>query len=147
MQLLQAGFPFRVLWRVNVADAFVFWGRIHGRNCDKSLKSFPPCYSQSPLLTDFTPLPPPPPGKSGLKLVCEVNIVYPSLKSENSQETHKPQRNCTFMYSASGGLLQTSTFTDVFGNMVTSTILSRVFSPLLPNSRLFHRYCLWLWPS
>jgi hypothetical protein len=30
-------------------------GRILGRNWDKSLKSFPPCYSQSPLLTDFTP--------------------------------------------------------------------------------------------
>jgi hypothetical protein len=25
------------------------WDRIHGRNPDKSLKSFPPCYSQSPL--------------------------------------------------------------------------------------------------
>jgi hypothetical protein len=24
-----------------------------------SLKSFPPCYSQSPLLTDYTPPPPP----------------------------------------------------------------------------------------
>jgi hypothetical protein len=30
-------------------------GRILGRNWDKSLKSFPPCYSQSPLLTDFSP--------------------------------------------------------------------------------------------
>ncbi len=30
-------------------------GRILGRNWDKSLKSFPPCYSQSPLQTDFTP--------------------------------------------------------------------------------------------
>jgi len=26
-----------------------FWGRILGRNPDKSLKSFPPCYSESPL--------------------------------------------------------------------------------------------------
>jgi hypothetical protein len=34
-------------------------GRILGRNCDKSLESFPPCFSQSPLLTD----PPPPPAK------------------------------------------------------------------------------------
>ncbi len=33
-------------------------GRILGRNWDKSLKSFPPCYSQSPLQMD---LPPPPP--------------------------------------------------------------------------------------
>jgi hypothetical protein len=30
------------------------WGRILRRNWDKSLKSFPPCYSKSPLLTDFT---------------------------------------------------------------------------------------------
>jgi hypothetical protein len=40
---------------------------------------------QSPLLTDFTPLPPPPPpSKSDLKMVCNVNIVYGNLKSENS---------------------------------------------------------------
>ncbi len=32
---------------------------------DRSLKSFPSCCSQSPLLIDFTP----PLGKSGLKLV------------------------------------------------------------------------------
>ncbi len=35
------------------------WGRILGGNWDKRLKSFPPCYSQSPLLKDFTPPPPP----------------------------------------------------------------------------------------
>jgi hypothetical protein len=41
--------------------------------------------------------------KSGLKLVCKVNIVYGNLnKSENSQDyAQKPQRNCTFMNSAS----------------------------------------------
>ncbi len=33
-------------------------GRILGRNWDKSLKSLPSCYSQSPLLKDFTPPPP-----------------------------------------------------------------------------------------
>ncbi len=43
---------------------------------------FPPCYSQSSLLTDF--IPPLSPSKSGLKLVCNVNIVYGNLKSENS---------------------------------------------------------------
>ncbi len=46
-------------------------------------------------------------GKSGLKLVCNVNIVYGNLKSENSQDyAQKTQRNCTFSYtfmnSASG---------------------------------------------
>ncbi len=60
-------------------------------NWDKSLKSFPPCYSQSP----------PPLSKSGLKLVCYVNIAY-GFKSENSQDyAPKPQRKCMFMNSAS----------------------------------------------
>ncbi len=37
-----------------------------------------------------------------MKLVCNVNIVYGNLKSENSQEyAQKPQRNSTFMNSAS----------------------------------------------
>ncbi len=45
---------------------------------------------------------PPSLSKSGLKLVCNVNIVYENLKSENSQDyAQKPQRNCTFMNSAS----------------------------------------------
>jgi hypothetical protein len=128
-----------------------------------TLKSLPPCYSQSPLLMDFTH-PPPPPSKSGLKLrlnpkktwcmgpmpeltitspyidsrvdyntftmgnpipestltlcqsrlyppsqglriwhlVCNVNIVYGNLTSENFQDFfRKPQRNCTFVNSAS----------------------------------------------
>ncbi len=63
------------------------------RNWDKSLKSFPPCYSQSPLLTDLGG------GRAGagggmvrlvsingLKLVCNLNIVYGNLKSENSRD-------------------------------------------------------------
>ncbi len=48
----------------------------------KSLKA--PCYSQSPLLMDF--IPPLPLRKSGLKLVCNVNIVPGILKSANSQD-------------------------------------------------------------
>ncbi len=44
---------------------------------------------------------PHPLSKSGLKLVCTVNIGYRNLKSENSQVyAQKPQRNCTFMKSA-----------------------------------------------
>ncbi len=36
-------------------------------------------------------------------MVCNVNIVYGNLKSEYSQDyVQKPQRNCTFMNSASG---------------------------------------------
>jgi hypothetical protein len=47
--------------------------------------------------------PPPPFSKSGLKLVCHINFVYGNLKSENSQDyARNPQRNCTFMNSASG---------------------------------------------
>ncbi len=77
------------------------WGRILGRNWDKSLKSFLLAihshlyygfYSpRSPLLS-----------KSGLKLFCNVNIEYGNLKSENTQDcAQKPQRNCTFMNLAS----------------------------------------------
>ena len=35
---------------------FNTWGGILGGNPDRSLKSFPPCYSQTPLLTNCTPL-------------------------------------------------------------------------------------------
>jgi hypothetical protein len=77
-----------------------FRGRILGRNWDKSLKSFPPYYSQFPLPKEFTP-PPPPLSKGGLKLV-NVNIVHGHLKSENSQVCgQEPQQNCTFVNSAS----------------------------------------------
>ncbi len=75
-----------------------FWDVIGAKS-----KSFPPFYSQSPLLTDFTPPspPPPPPKQKSFKLVC--NIGYRNLKPENSQDyVQKPQRNCTFMTSASG---------------------------------------------
>jgi hypothetical protein len=42
------------------------------------------------------------PPKSGLKLVCNVNIVYGNLTSENSYDyAQKPQQNYTFMNSAS----------------------------------------------
>ncbi len=45
----------------------------------------------------------PPLSKSDLKLVCNVNIVYGNLKSENSEDyAQKPQRNCPLMNSASG---------------------------------------------
>ncbi len=56
-------------------------------------------HSLSPLEMDTLP---PPLSKSGLKLVCNVNIVKGHLKSENSQDyDQKPQRNCPFIKSAS----------------------------------------------
>ncbi len=67
--------------------------------------------SQSTLLKDFIPspsTPPPPPRKSGLKLVCYVNILYGNVKSDNSQDyahPHLPQRNCVFINSASEQLI------------------------------------------
>ncbi len=77
------------------------WGRILGCNWEKSHKSFPTYFLPSPPLRDFTP--PSPLSKSGLKLLCNVNTVYGNLKSKNSQDyAQKPQRNCTFMNSASG---------------------------------------------
>ncbi len=83
------------------SDSF-YRRRILGRNWDKSLKSFASFYSQSPLVTNFTP----PTSQSGLK---PVNIVYGNLKSENSQEyAQNPQRNCTFMNSASARIYKSS---------------------------------------
>ncbi len=43
----------------------------------------------------------PPPSKSGLKLVFNLNIVYKNLKSENCQ---KPKQHFTFRNSSSGHL-------------------------------------------
>jgi hypothetical protein len=42
------------------------------------------------------------PSKSCFKLVSHVNIVFGKFKPENSQDyAQNPQRNCTFMNSAS----------------------------------------------
>jgi hypothetical protein len=42
----------------------------------------------------------------GLKLICNVNIVFGKLKSEKFQDyAQKPQRNGTFKNSASGQVL------------------------------------------
>ncbi len=84
---------FAVGWKKGEGSSGLCWGRILRRIRGKSLKSFPP------LLVTFTssykfysPL-----NKSGLKLVCNVNIVYGNLKSENTQDyAWKPQRNCMF---------------------------------------------------
>ncbi len=91
--------PFSVLNDLRPANSR---GRIPGRNWDKSLKSFPPCYSQSPPLTDFTPTSPL--SKSGLKRVSNINIVYGNLISEDFLD-YAQKRNCLFMNSASGWVL------------------------------------------
>jgi hypothetical protein len=53
-------------------------GRILRRNWDKSLKSFPLAIQSHNYTNKLS--------KIGMKLVCNVNIVYGNLKSENSQE-------------------------------------------------------------
>jgi hypothetical protein len=74
-----------------------FWDVLETKVC----KSFLLTIHSPPLLTIFIPPPPPSSSKSGLKLVCNVNILYGNLKSENSQDyAQKTQRNCTFMNSA-----------------------------------------------
>ncbi len=110
-QQLLSSFPSPCFQRRNRSSGLkYFWfktipneenrSRILRRNWDKRLQSFPPCYSQSPPLTDLLPHPL---SKTGLKLVCNVNIEYGNLKSENSQDNaQKPQRNRTFMNFASG---------------------------------------------
>ncbi len=72
---------------------------------------------------------------SGLKLICNVNIVYGNIKCENSQDySQKPQRNCTFMNSASAvtscqSHLKTVTDTRVLqqSHLVTATILQESY--------------------
>jgi hypothetical protein len=59
-------------------------GQTLGRNWDKSLKSFPPCYSQSPLLTDYpTSL-----EQKWFEPGLNVNIVHENLKSETLRIMH-----------------------------------------------------------
>ncbi len=53
-----------------------FWSEAEFLDFLRVLRVFSPCYSQSSLLTDFTPLLP---SKSGLKLVCNIKIVYGNL--------------------------------------------------------------------
>jgi len=76
-------------------------------------------------------LPFPPLSKSGLKLVCNVNIVYGNLKSEKSQDdAQKPQRNCTFMNSAS--VLETLNGLPQEVGMVC-TLLNSIMEPVMPS--------------
>ncbi len=58
-------------------------------------KVFPLCYSHSPLLTDLSP---PPPSKSGLKLVSNVKIVTETISLRTLTST---KLYSTFMNSAS----------------------------------------------
>ncbi len=99
------------------------WGRILGRNPDKSLKSFPPYYSQSPKQFCLEISISSNAATYNIKLRYNVREKvwkperkpYPllyglrdsfkkrNLKSENSHDyVQKPRRNCTFMNSASG---------------------------------------------
>ncbi len=77
---------------------FVSWGQILGRNCDKVLRVFLlAIHSQLNLRILHPSLL----SKSGLKLVCKVNIECGNLKSEYCQDyAQKPQRNCLFMNSS-----------------------------------------------
>ncbi len=45
----------RSVHTVHIGVQMKHWGGILGGNPDRSLKSFPPCYSQTPLLTNCTP--------------------------------------------------------------------------------------------
>ncbi len=95
ISLFQAILFTAIYWFLSVLDRSDTRGRILRRNWDKR------DFHLFLLLIHFTP-PPPPLSKSGLKLVCNVNFVYGNLKSENSQDyAQKPERNCTFMNSAS----------------------------------------------
>jgi hypothetical protein len=103
-----------------VHHSILFRGRILGRNPDKNLKSFPPCYSESPLqicieisissnsrnLLQFLQCVlmytvKEKGGKTNIKphpLPYGLRNAYRNLKSESSQNyDKKPQRKCTFI--------------------------------------------------
>jgi hypothetical protein len=63
---------------VTVSSHFIPLFLSLGLNWDKSFRTFPPCYSQSPLINGFK--------KKWFELVCNVNIVYGNLNSESSQD-------------------------------------------------------------
>ncbi len=77
--------------------------------------------------------------KSGLKVVCNVNIVYGNLKSEKSQDyAQKAQRNCTFMkpsyiFCTLCTLVRFDTMYFGFWRLIGSVLLhlSVSFSPVL----------------
>ncbi len=77
-------------------------GLILGSIWEKSLKSFSSFLFTFTFTNGFYP--PPPLSKSGLKLVCNVNIVYGHLKSPNSQDYVQNLNEIvrTLMNSASG---------------------------------------------
>ncbi len=84
-----------------------FWGRILGQHPEKSLKSFPPCYSKSPLSRNLiysnsrSPLTVSKKEKGGKPNPLPYGLRH--LKSENSHDyAQKPYWKCTFMSSASG---------------------------------------------
>jgi hypothetical protein len=86
-EFFEQGICYVRMYDVWLSLAFLF-------NPRKSFQSFPPCYSQSPLL---------PLEQKWVETVFNVNIVNGNHKSDNSQDyAQKPQRNCTFMNLASG---------------------------------------------
>ncbi len=130
------------------------WGRILGHNSDKSLKRFPPCYSQSSLqlcleisissnsrnLYSFlrwslctVQEKGGKPDRKPYPLSFGLRKPYRNQKSENSQDyAQKPQRNCTFMNSASV-LSSIVAISALIGLTTRSSIFPRCGLVLLPN--------------
>ncbi len=112
-------------------------GRILGRNRDKSLKNFLLAI-HSHLYRQILIHPPPPfPEQkwfeTGLKLVCNVNIVYSDLNSDNSKDyAQKPQQNCTFMNSAFGTAKKNKPLEKVQVQYCSETIRMMVFMNVNP---------------
>jgi hypothetical protein len=110
--------PCRLPWRTTP----LVLGPIILRNWDKSLNSFPPSYSQSPLLTDFIPTP------LWAKVVWNRFVMYTLYTDpqvwELSRLWPKPftnLRNCTLINSGADPLLNLHT-----QNTVICTHLYRI---------------------
>ncbi len=121
MYIVRALYSVQNVWRMTCLFCILSWGRILGRNPEKSVKSLPPCSSQSALqlcpensissdshnLLQFILYTVKEkggkPDRKPYPLFYGLRNPYRKLKSENSQDyDQKSQRNCTFMNSASG---------------------------------------------
>jgi len=101
-------------------------------------KNFPFCYSQSALLTD---LPPPPLEQKWFETGLQCKHRVRKLKSENCQNyAQKPQRNCTFMNSAS--VLSLTLF-----GVTHKSILRKMYFTFLKQKNVLKSYTKWSSPT
>ncbi len=90
-------------------------------------KSFPPCYSQSPLIVVWN-----------LFVMWTLYAITSGLRTLEIACTQKPQRHCTSMNSASGWLFAQKLWSEMFTDWESSSI-----DEPCPGELLLKRRCGW----